>query len=464
MTFSTESFKRQAGELLAYDGADLGALPRQEFATLREKVGRAKRSFDALVAEIAAEAASRSSDELGWAGMARKEGHRRPEGMIAQDLGITPGEAGKIIDVGRTLQNADAPVPAPDESGAGRDVEPPAPRHHHVAAAVRAGEISVDAARAITEALDSIDPAEPQAGDLDGLEQGLVAQARRLTVPQLRKACRREVARRSPRDLEKTERRLHQERFLSFSDDPAGMVIMHGKLDPLTAAPIKAWIEAQVRAALHKSRDGSLDGDGVEGGAGIADDRSPGQIAVDAPAMLATHGLDCEQPTAGVKAQIVMRVDAEDLESGVGVGECDQLSGPISVATLRAMAVDAAIIPVVMGSGSLPLDVGRASRLFTPAQRIALLERDGGCSWCHAPPSFCEAHHVRWWHRDSGRSDLRNGVMLCTACHHRMHHQDWRIEVRGDDVWFTPPASVDPHRTPRIGGKAHLDGGYVTAA
>jgi len=464
MTFSTESFKRQAGELLAFDGADLGALPRHEFAALRETVGRAKRSFDALVAEIAAEAASRSTDELGWAGMARKEGHRRPEGMIAQDLGITPGEAGKIIDVGRTLQNADAPKPDESDTERGPGDEPPAPRHPLVAAAVRAGEISVDAARAITEALDSIDSSEPEAGDLDELEQGLVAQARRLTVPQLRKACRRQIARRSPRDLEKTERRLHQERFLSFSDDPAGMVVMHGKLDPLSAAPIKAWVEAQVRGALHKSRDGSRDGDGVEGAAGIEDERTPGQIAVDALAMLAKHGLDCDQPTTGVKAQIMVRVDAKDLESGVGVGECDQLSGPISVATLRAMAVDAAIIAVTMGGGSLPLDVGRASRLFTPAQKTALLERDGGCAWCHAPPSFCEAHHIRWWYRDAGKSDLRNGVMLCTACHHKMHHQDWRIEVRGDEVWFTPPASVDPSRTPRIGGKAHLDGTYVTAA
>lgn len=452
MTFSTESFKRQAGELLGYDGTDLGALERSEFTKLRETVGRVKRSLDALVAEVAAEAASRSDEDLGWAGLARKEGHRRPEGMIAQDLGITPGEAGTMIDVGRTLRDADRTPPAePGGDPTSRPTEDnESPARPHVAAAVREGTISTHAARAITEALGTIDVDEPTAGDLDALERRLVDLASRMSLAELRKACRRQVARRAPRDLERTERRLHGERFLSFSDDPAGMVVMHGKLDPLTAAPIRAWVDAQVRAARHRARDGVGDGP--------PDDRTPGQMAVDALAMLAQHGIDCEHPTSGVKTQVVVRINVKDLESGVGVADCDQLSGPISVPTLRAMAVDAAIIPVTMGGASLPLDVGRASRFFTPAQRLALVERDGGCAWCHAPASYCDAHHIDWWTRDRGPSDLRNGVMLCTACHQKMHHQDWRVEVRDSGVWFTPPASVDPERRPRIGGKARLDG------
>ncbi len=58
---------------------------------------------------------------------------------------------------------------------------------------------------------------------------------------------------------------------------------------------------------------------------------------------------------------------------------------------------DAGIVPAVLGDEGEVLDLGRNVRLFTRAQRIALLERDGGCSQIHAPPEHCEAHHIRWW-------------------------------------------------------------------
>ncbi|MFV0632910.1 DUF222 domain-containing protein [Demequina sp.] len=438
MPFSTGTFDREAATLRGFEGRDLEGLSRAEFEQLRAAVGATKRTFDALVASVAGEVARRSTPDLGSAGLARTAGHRRPEGMIAEDLGVSQGDAGRIMQVGEALRRADAPV-APTEDGA------PA-AHPHVAAAVRGGLIGLEAARTITACLDAIDPTRSEAGDLDALERSLVAKAQRLTLKDLRRACQRQVAFRSPRDLAERDRRLRRERYLSFSDDPGGMVIMHGKLDPASAAPIRAWVDAQVRDALQRKRD-------EPGG----DDRDAGQMRLDALTMLAQHGMGCAAPTSGVKAAVVLRADFADIEAGIGVGECDQLSGPIAIETLRAMAVDACVIPVVMGGASLPLDVGRAQRLFTPAQRIALAERDGGCSWCHAPPSYCEAHHIRWWSK-GGTSDLSNGVLLCTACHHRIHNDGWEVAVVAGEVWFTPPQGVDPTRTPRIGGKAHLDG------
>jgi hypothetical protein len=89
--------------------------------------------------------------------------------------------------------------------------------------------------------------------------------------------------------------------------------------------------------------------------------------------------------------------------------------------------------------------------MFTPAQRLALLERDGGCAKCHAPPEHCEAHHIRWWEQ-RGRTDLANGVMLCTRCHHDIHRQGWEILVTYGRVEFIPPPTIDPARSPRPGG------------
>lgn len=330
-----------------------------------------------------------------------------------------------------------------DEDEADED----APRaHRHVAAAVRAGVLGIEAAQIITRTLEAIDADAPESGDLDELERRLVERAQRLSLPDLRRMCRRQEAFRSPRDVERKERLQRSQRYLAFSEDATGMVSMHAKMDPATAAPIRAWLDAQVRAALHRRRD--------EPG---EDPRDPGQMRIDALATLASHGLDCDQPTSGVKTTVVVHATAEDLARGEGLADCESLSDPISIATLRRMAVDAEIVPAVMGGTSLPLDLGRSERLFSRAQRIALAVRDGGCAWCHAPASWCEAHHIDWWGRDHGPTDLRNGVLLCVSCHHRVHDGGWELTVIDDDVWFTPPRGIDPEQRPRIGGRAHLD-------
>ncbi|WP_430867790.1 DUF222 domain-containing protein [Demequina aurantiaca] len=302
---------------------------------------------------------------------------------------------------------------------------------------------------------------------LDELEQRLVAKAPTLRLADLRRVCDRERAWCSPKELAVKERRHVENRALFFGEDADGMMTMTARMDAASAAPIKAWVDAQTKWAFQQRRDLS------EGGGGIFDARQPGQIRLDALASLARHGLDCKQPTSGVKTTVVVRLDEKDLRERVddlgngvdlgegALGECDQLSGPVTVATLRSMAVDAGVVPVTLGGTSLPLDIGRLDRIFTAAQRIALIERDGGCSWCHAPPSFCEAHHIKWWARDNGRTDIDNGVMLCTGCHHRIHRDGWGIEIRRGDVWFTPPPGVTSEASPRIGGKAHLALGAV---
>ncbi|WP_228373477.1 HNH endonuclease [Demequina gelatinilytica] len=62
---------------------------------------------------------------------------------------------------------------------------------------------------------------------------------------------------------------------------------------------------------------------------------------------------------------------------------------------------------------------------------------------------------MRHWSH-GGPSDLSNGVLLCTRCHHRIHDDGWTVTATTTEVWFTPPASIDPQRTPRRGGKTAL--------
>ncbi|MBC7724840.1 MAG: HNH endonuclease, partial [Burkholderiaceae bacterium] len=128
---------------------------------------------------------------------------------------------------------------------------------------------------------------------------------------------------------------------------------------------------------------------------------------------------------------------------------------PISARTARILAADAHIIPQVLGGDSAVLDQGVGKRLFTTAQKLALAERDGGCAVtnCPQPPAHTEAHHIDWWARDDGPTDLANGILLCTHDHHMVHRQGGDIRVIDNVPWFIPPANIDSKRTPRRGGR-----------
>jgi hypothetical protein len=79
-------------------------------------------------------------------------------------------------------------------------------------------------------------------------------------------------------------------------------------------------------------------------------------------------------------------------------------------------------VPVVLGGGSVPLDLGRRRRLHTEAQRIAVGVRDGGCTavGCDRPPAWCEAHHEEAWSQGGGTS-VDRGRLLCPHHHHLAH-------------------------------------------
>ena len=100
-----------------------------------------------------------------------------------------------------------------------------------------------------------------------------------------------------------------------------------------------------------------------------------------------------------------------------------------SVAVGR-LACDAVVRRVLLGPDSLPLDVGRALRLFTPHQRRALAIRDEGCRFpgCGRPSGYTDAHHLVSW-SNGGSTDLVNGVLLCRHHHRAVHEVGWRIEA-----------------------------------
>ena len=135
----------------------------------------------------------------------------------------------------------------------------------------------------------------------------------------------------------------------------------------------------------------------------------------------------------GVNATVVVTMTLDSLKGGLAAATLDT-GDRISAATARRLACEAGVVPVVLGGGGQPLDVGRARRYFTPAQRIAMGIRDGGCTarGCDAPPAMCHAHHDDPWSHH-GHTDVARGRLLCPFHHRRIHDPEYETGVGGDN-------------------------------
>jgi len=249
--------------------------------------------------------------------------------------------------------------------------------------------------------------------------------------------------------LAREERAAHRNRFLRLAPDHHGSMRITGQLPVADAALLSAQLDALMPPATAYAHTGE----------------HPTRDArrADALVLLTQHAAGGGTlPSHGVdRPQVHLSLNFDTLVTGVGsvsVFGAASFDG-LSASEARRMACDAGLIPMVLGTASRPLDVGRTHRLFTPALRAALLQRDQGCVFpgCTAAPAACEAHHIiPWW--QGGATCLANGVLLCPH-HHRLVEPDplqseesqWRVHLDGVTglPWFTPPRHIDPARQPR---------------
>lgn len=163
------------------------------------------------------------------------------------------------------------------------------------------------------------------------------------------------------------------------------------------------------------------------------------------------------------RAQIAVTIPLEWLRERTGHAQLDS-GRPLDPATARRLACDASVIPVVLGTRSEPIELGRAAYAVTWALRRLLVIRDRGCAHpgCTRRPNRCHAHHIWHW-ADGGPTELDNLVLLCRYHHHLVHHGGWQIEMRDGQPWFTPPRWTDPQRRPIPGGPSLPDPGLQAA-
>jgi hypothetical protein len=118
----------------------------------------------------------------------------------------------------------------------------------------------------------------------------------------------------------------------------------------------------------------------------------------------------------------------------------------VTRAALQRLGCDADRDLMLMGTDGMPLWLGRTRRDTTVYQRRALVVRDKGCVFpgCQRRPQWCHAHHLKWWARDNGPTDVPNLALLCSF-HHHLVHDGWTLQL-------IPPD--DPERPPDFTGLA----------
>ncbi|MDX6359266.1 MAG: hypothetical protein QOH37_2320, partial [Nocardioidaceae bacterium] len=285
-------------------------------------------------------------------------------------------------------------------------------RWGQVAEAVGGGRSSWEQAGVLVRALEAL-PSDLDAELVAKAEAHLVAEAGHFGPRELARLGRRvlEVVAPEVADaaeaaaLAEEERRSWAVTRLSFRPRADGTTDLHARLPDHVASRLRAYQDAFTSprrtgaAAL-----GDVDLLPLPRRRGEAFCTLLEQIPAD---RLPAHG--------GTATSVMVTIDLDTLRSGLGLGETS--TGEfITAGEARRLACTASIVPVVLGGAGETLDLGRARRLFSPAQRKALAIRDRCCraEGCDIPAAWCEAHHAHSPWSQGGRTDLAHGLLLCS--------------------------------------------------
>jgi hypothetical protein len=216
----------------------------------------------------------------------------------------------------------------------------------------------------------------------------------------------------------------HQRRACWLSETMDGVFVLNGTLDSEGGAILRTALAA------------------VEGKPVAGDGRSARQRRADALVDLARNRLDVgDLPTTGCqRPHLTITADLETLAgepAGAGVLSWEQL---VTADTVRRLACDCSVTPMVIGPDGEPLSVGRARRTIPAPMRRAIVLRDRHCRFpgCDRPAAWTDGHHLQHW-IDGGPTAMWNVWLLCRPHHRLVHEGGWRLERAVDGGLITVP-------------------------
>jgi hypothetical protein len=264
-------------------------------------------------------------------------------------------------------------------------------------------------------------------------EQRLLAKARENSVGKFHHICRHLRHAADPKGYAATEADLVENRSLRISTDAdSGAVFLSGVFDSESGAVIRTVLEPLARRS------------------GAHDKRPYERRMADALVDVAWHHLDngLVPQNASQRTHLQVTTSLETLLGLDGAPAAElEFSLPISAKAVERLACDCSVTRILLGSDSMVIDVGRAKRVISGAQRKALNARDQHCAWpgCDRPATWTSGHHlVHWIH--GGATDLPNLALLCYRHHWMVHEGGWQI-LRGDGgriVTIPPTVTFGP--------------------
>ena len=143
---------------------------------------------------------------------------------------------------------------------------------------------------------------------------------------------------------------------------------------------------------------------------------------------------------------IIIRTTLQDLESRAGIGVTGGGTMLPITEVIRLAAHANHYLAVFDKATGSALDLFRARRVASPAQRIMLIARDGGCTkpCCTVGPYGSQVHHaVKDW-ADGGNTNVDELGLACGPDNRMVGDGGWttRINERGEVEW-TPPPQLD---------------------
>jgi hypothetical protein len=282
------------------------------------------------------------------------------------------------------------------------------------------------------------------------------------------------VATMDPGALERDHEAQRRERFLVLTDRPDG-TFLRGRLDRMAGEALRLAVEAvgevpgpdrspeQAAAdalvaiaerALASGRPSGVRGDAVSGVSGVsARPHVSFVVPAETLAELRAHHAAVEAGGRGAAddAPVDETVPGSPSSRAVDRGRAwssvspatTEDGQPVPMSVLARALCDCEVTRIAVTADGTPTDLGRTRRVYTGAQRRAVIVRDRQCAWngCGKPAGWGEVHHIRWWDRDGGRTSVSNGVLLCVYHHHEVHRLDLTVERH-----VPPPGRAGPPR------------------
>ena len=313
-------------------------------------------------------------------------------------------------------------------------------------AAFARGELSYSKVRALTRVAD----ADSEAELLEFAEHATAAQLERIV---------RGLRRMSTEDANGG----HERRYLSAWWEPDGSLSISGNLAAEGGAAFLAALDAMhdlIRATRSPDDAGSREENGPAGPAseadtcGSAEPHEP-RAATNADALVAMAEAAVAGPGAGTHPppELVVHVDVATLTADApGTARLEHGSA-LAPETIRRLACDCSIVPLIEDADGSALSVGRRTRSVPPAIARALRARDGTCAFPGCENRrFLDAHHILHWAR-GGETSAENLVRLCRRHHRAVHEGGYSVERNGGggvnfSDRFGHPVQCAPHSPP----------------